>query len=102
MPIVNVPAATGPMFCTDVLTLIVCPTAARVGPDTESIARSGRTTWTWVGAVAPLSSSSDSSTTSSMSTTAETNRGPAGIPAGTVTAAVDRRDAVGGERAQGP
>ena len=36
-------SAPGPTFFTDVLTLIGLPTAPRVGPDTASIARSGRT-----------------------------------------------------------
>ena len=72
MPIVNAPAASGPTFFTDVLTLIGWPIAPRAGPDTASIARSGRTISTRVDAVSPLSPSLDSSTVSSMSTTAET------------------------------
>src|SRR5262245_2686738 len=93
MPIVKAPAASGPTFFTDVVTLIGWPTAPRAGPDTESIARSGRMISTLATAVSPLSSSSDSSTTPALlippsSTTADTKYEPGAVPGGTVTAVV--------------
>src|SRR2546426_5642647 len=88
MPTVSGPAAARPTFFTVVPTVMGLPTTPRAGPDTATMARSGRMTSRRVGAVAPLFVSSDSVTTLSGSTTAETKYWPTTAVGGTVTTVV--------------